>query len=314
MNKNYNNIEKIILSVDPLAKTDDPLADTAFKIALENYDDFFYELVLHTTGKEINNSIVSAVGSETSLVVKGKTMRFDHIRNTDKGFINLEGHKKSSTFTLKRHFSHWSMIFSSQLRAGNDYSIVTPVTVIVFYKNRGKRKPLIQKANAAGDLLDGEDIQYLNLISVNTAKWYKADNDSFKHYLALLHLGLDEEVLTENGVNITDASFQELRKKLMYCCAEHSMNIAKKKGDKEMSKMLSVYLTEKGIKIGEERGIEIGKVEGKKEGKVEGKINVYYEDMQLTPEEIAEKMSIPLERVTETIKTLQFNESLFSQG
>ena len=303
MNKN---IEKIISSIDPLTKVADPdptsvvadpLNDSAFKIALENYDDIFNKLVLYTTGKEVNDSIVNAVGSETSLIVKGKTMRFDHLRNTDIGYVNLEGHKKLSTFTIKRHFSHWSMIFSSQLQEGDDYKIVVPVTVIVFYKNRGKAKPLIQKANATGDLLDGVDTQYLNLISVNTAKWYEADNDDFKHYLALLHLGLDEEVLAKNGVDIADTSFQELRNKLMYCCAEHAMNKAKKKGDKDMSKMLSVYLTEKGMKKGMEKGME--------KGIEKGAISVYHKEMQLTPEEISQKMNIPLNKVVETIKNLQ---------
>ena len=56
-------------------------------------------------------------------------------------------------------------------------------------------------------------------------------------------------------------------------------------GDKNMKKMLATLLRE--------------------EGKEEAKIEVYYNEMQLTPEEISEKMSIPLNQVIETIKTLQ---------
>ena len=66
-----------------------------------------------------------------------------------------------------------------------------------------------------------------------------------------------------------------------------------------MKKMMATLLREEGIEIGIEKGIEIGTEIGA--------INVYYNEMQLTPEEIAKRMSIPLEHVNKTIKTLQFN-------
>ena len=318
MNKSQNNIEKIVSSVDPLlslddhpSHTNDPMNDSAFKIALDYYNIFFIELVQFTTGKEISNTVESAVGSESTLTVKGKTIRLDSLKNTDEGYFNVEGQIQGSKFTIKRQISYVTIIFASQLQEGDDYDVVTPVTVIVFYKDRGKSKPLIQKANLAGDLLDEEDTQYLNLISVNTAKWRAADNEKFKHYLALLHLGVDEEVLSENGIDITDTGFQELRQKLVQCCIEHAMNKAKKEGDVEMKKMLTTLLREEGIEIGTEKGIEIGTEKGIEIGTEKGieigTINIYYNEMQLTPEEIAERMSIPLERVAKTIKTLQFN-------
>ena len=43
----------------------------------------------------------------------------------------------------------------------------------------------------------------------------------------------------------------------------------------------------------------------KAEGIAEGRIKVYHEDLQLSPEEIADKTNIPLNKVVETIRTLQ---------
>ena len=130
----------------------------------------------------------------------------------------------------------------------------------------------------------------VSIISVNTAKWYEAANDKFKYYLALMHYGIDEEILSENGVDVGDANFQEIRNMLMHACAEHALDKAKDEGDEKMKKMMSVYLTERGI----EEGIKIGRAEGK--------IKVYHEELQLTPEEIATKMKIPVERVIETLQ------------
>ena len=243
---------------------------------------------MFTTGNEVSSSMISVVGSETVLVVKGKLIRIDHLRNTDIGYFNFEGQKNKSNFPIERQFFHWAAIFASQLQEGDEYKAVTPVSVIVFYKDRGKTRPLIQNAIATGDLLEGLDTQYLNLIAVNTSKWHDADNDKFKHYLALLHYGMDEDILTGAGVDIGDSGFQDLRNKLMYCCAQRTMDEANEKGDEEMEKMMALFLAEKG----------------KEEGILKGKINVYYEEMQLSPEEIAQKMSIPLERVIETINAL----------
>ena len=104
----------------------------------------------------------------------------------------------------------------------------------------------MQSAIATGDLLDGVDTDYLNLIAVNTAKWYEADDDKFKHYLALMHYGMDEEILSEAGIDVGDAGFQEIREMLMRCCVQRKIDEAKKEGDEEMEKMLSEYLIEKG--------------------------------------------------------------------
>ena len=281
---NKENINEILSAIDPLA-TVKPLNDTAFKLLLKYYDEIFNELTLYSTGKEAGTTIVNAIGSEACVYVGGKTSFFDHLRNTISGYIDFEGQNDRSKFPIQRHLFCWALIFVCQLKEGEDYIKVTPVTVIVFYKDRGKSKPLIQKANVTGDLFADEDTQYFNLIAVNTAKWFEADNQKFKHYLALLHLGLDEDVLSENGIDVTDTNFQQLRNKLMRCCAQYKLDIAKKEGDEEMKKMMAEYLRE--------------------EGRVEGIIKVYYDEMKLSFEEIAEKMNIPLNKVVETIATLQ---------
>ena len=83
----------------------------------------------------------------------------------------------------------------------------------------------------------------------------------------------------------------------MYCSAERALDDAKKGGDEEMEKMLSVYLAE----TGKAEGIEVGRAEG-----IEiGEIKVYHKELQLSPEEIAQKMNIPIERVIEIIKALK---------
>ena len=150
-------VEETLASVDLLN-------DKAFKIALDNFNIVFNELVMFTTGNKVSSSTLSAVGSETVLVVKGKAIRTDHLRNTDIGYYNVEGQNDQSKYPIQRQFFSWAAIFASQLQEGDDYKDVTPVTVIVFYKDRGKARPLIQKAVAEGDLLEGEDVQYFNLI------------------------------------------------------------------------------------------------------------------------------------------------------
>ena len=310
-----NKIESsVMLPVTKIISSVDPLNDTAFKLALRYYDDFYNDLVMFTTGKEAGSTTINAIGSETTLYAGGKTTLFDHIKNTIRGLINMEGQNDRYKFPIQRQIFHWAILFASQLKGGDSYKDVKPVTVIVFYKDRGKAKPLIQKACATGDLLDHEGTQYMNLIAVNTAKWFAAEDRKFKNYLALLHYGLDEEVLSENGIDINDKSFQEARDMMMHCCAQHAVNEAKEKGDKEMKKMMSVYFTEKGIEIGTEKGIEIGTEKGieigtekgieigTERGIEKGRINVYYEEMQLTPEEISKKMSVPLERVYKTLQ------------
>ena len=204
-----NNVIEILTSVDLLH-------DKAFKIALDNFDVVFNDLVMFSTGQEVASSMISAVGSEITLVVKGKTIRMDHLKNTDIGYFNFEGQNDQYKFTIQRQFFHWAAIFACQLQEGDQYEDVVPVAVVVFYKDRGNARPLIQKAIATGDLLDGEDTQYLSLISINTAKWQEAKDDKFKHYLALLHYGIDEDTLAKNGVDVGDSNFQELRK-MLYC-------------------------------------------------------------------------------------------------
>ena len=283
MNK-QNDIDKILSTIDPL-DTVHPLNDTAFKLALKYYDEIFNDLTLFTTGKEAGASTVNLIGSEACIYVGGKTAFFDHLRNTISGYFDFEGQNDRFKFPIQRHLFCWALIFVCQLKKGDDHIVVVPVTVIVFYKDRGKSKPLIQKATATGDLLADENTQYFNLIAVNTAKWYEADNQYFKHYLALLHLGIDEDVLSKNGIDVTDSSFQELRNKLMHCCIQHKMDIAKTEGDEDMKKMMAEYLRE--------------------EGRVEGIIKVYYEEMKLSFEEIAKRLNIPVNKVVETVTTLQ---------
>ena len=119
-----------------------------------------------------------------------------------------------------------------------------------------------------------------------------ADNQKFKHYLALLHLGVDKDVLSENGIDVTDSSFQELRNKFIRCCVQHTIDIAKKEGDEEMEKLMADYWIDEGIEIGIERGRE------------QGQIYAYHGEMKLSFEEISKKMNIPLNKVIETLKTL----------
>ena len=136
MSKN-NSIEEILTSVDLLN-------DKAFKIALDNFNEVFNDLVMFTTGQEVSSSMISAVGSEITLVVKGKSIRIDHLRNTDIGYYNFEGQNDQYKFSIKRQLFHWAAIFASQLQEGDEFEDVMPVAVVVFYKDRGKVKPLIQ--------------------------------------------------------------------------------------------------------------------------------------------------------------------------
>ena len=69
---------------------------------------------------------------------------------------------------------------------------------------------------------------------------------------------------------------------------------------------MTTILFEKGFDVGFEEGYKIGF----KRGFEEGEISVYCEEMHLSPEDIAKKMSIPVERVIETIKSLQLQENV----
>ena len=56
---------------------------------------------------------------------------------------------------------------------------------------------------------------------------------------------------------------------------------------------------------GKAEGEAKGKAEGIAEGIAKGRIKVYHEDLQLSPEEISDKINLPLNKVVEIIKTLQ---------
>lgn len=48
-----------------------------------------------------------------------------------------------------------------------------------------------------------------------------------------------------------------------------------------------------------------GRIEGKKEGRTEGKVSVYYNDMGLSPEQIAKKLNKPLDEILKIIEHLK---------
>lgn len=65
---------------------------------------------------------------------------------------------------------------------------------------------------------------------------------------------------------------------------------------------------EKGITIGEKRGEERGEKRGEKRGELKGKVSVYYNDMGLTPDEIAQKTGQSKDVILEVIKNLTKQE------
>ena len=60
-----------------------------------------------------------------------------------------------------------------------------------------------------------------------------------------------------------------------------------------------------GITQGRTEGIAQGRAEGISQGRTEGKIFVYYRDMELSAEQIAEKLNMPLEDVLKIIKSFK---------
>jgi hypothetical protein len=82
---------------------------------------------------------------------------------------------------------------------------------------------------------------------------------------------------------------------LLNICAGANFNLNKKEGQISMNKGLRLLREEDRM----EGKIE-GKIEGRIEGKIEGKIETYSE-FGLTPEQIAEKVDIPVEKVKEIL-------------
>ncbi len=59
---------------------------------------------------------------------------------------------------------------------------------------------------------------------------------------------------------------------------------------------------ERGMELGMERGIEQGIEQGIELGAIKGKVEIYYNELNFTPEEISKKLGISLANVQDFIK------------
>ena len=251
----------------------DPLDDRALKILLSD-DEQFVKLAEAFMEQKLDEDSIVDINGELTLSVKGRLIRLDALRDTNLGFINMEGQIESSSFPFKRHLFYGAFIYATGIQKSDSFHDLKPVVSIVVYKEKGEAE-LIDKAYLAGGLVKTEDdSKQLTLIAINTKKWREAPTEELRTYLSTFHHGIitEENKSDFNGVDINSTTFKSFQRAVRMACAQTKQQEYKEKGDDYMAKVYTSFLTDEERIAAEEKGELRGRLEGKIEGKLEGKM------------------------------------------
>lgn len=134
-------------------------------------------------------------------------------------------------------------------------------------------------------------------------KWFHSDFRYVADYFVQMRLNNDYKPNPDTIKHVNDTL------KLMSVLTgdsrfEDAIPELSKKGDVSMCDVLD-RVENKGREEGITQGRAEGITQGRTEGRTEGKIFVYYHDMELSAEQIAEKLNMPLEDVLKIIKSFK---------
>ena len=312
----YNTIMKNNFDYTPIIKElseINPLEDKAFQILLSDYK-IFSLIIKAITGDELSENHIYHFNQTILINVDNKEVRLDSIRRYIEGIYNIEGQNDARHFPFKRHLFYWSIICSNSLKTGQSYKELPKITSIVIYKDKGN-KPLKQYAQLEGNIFDEEsEKSLLTLISINSKRWKEAESPLLKEILAIIHNGVYTEETSHlfDGIDINSETFKSFNRAVRMSCARLRFEEYKKEGVNSMVQLYENFLSaeellEAELK-GEIKGILKGKMEGKIEGEIEGiikgKIEILFNDLGYTVSQIAERLGLDENRVTEVIKSL----------
>ena len=238
----------------------DPLEDRAFKILLSD-DTQFALLAEAFSGQKIDEDSIIDINGEIVMSVKGRAIRLDSLRDTNEGYLNMEGQIIATDFPFKRHVFHSAAIYVNGIQKGDSWHDLKPAISIVVYKDKGDAK-LIRIATLTGDLIESEDdSKQLRLIAINTKRWHDAKSDELKIYLSTLHYGIltDENKDNFTDVDVEDIAFKSFQNAVRIACAKTKQQEYKEKGDDFMATQYATFITEEEKQAAEKRGMELAR-------------------------------------------------------
>ena len=236
-----------------------PLDDRAFRILLSDNEEFkaLSEALLN---KKLDEDKIVSINGEIVFSVKGRLMRFDILRDTDMGFINIEGQMNATDFPFKRHVFHGAFAYANGIQKSESWDKLKPAISIVIYKDKGD-SAVVETATLLGSLIKSDDDKnQLQLMAVNSKKWRDVESEELRIYLSTLYNGImtDTNKINFAGVNTDTRIFEKFQRSVKLACALTKQQEYKEKGDDSMAAQYATFLSEEERLAAMEEGEKSG--------------------------------------------------------
>ena len=232
-----------------------PLDDRAFRILLSD-DEQFIVLAEALLGQKLDEDKIININGEIVLSVKGRLIRLDALRDTNIGYVNMEGQMDASDFPFKRHVFHGAFVYVNGIQKSGSWNELKPAISIVVYKDKGG-DAVIETASLSGSLVkSSNDKNQLQLMAVNSKQWKEAESEELRIYLSTLHNGImtDENKGSFVGVDTDADTFLMFQRAVRLACAKTKQQEYKEKGDDFMATQYATYLTDEERVAAKEEG------------------------------------------------------------
>jgi len=232
-----------------------PLDDRAFRILLSD-DEQFIVLAEALLGQKLDEDKIININGEIVLSVKGRLIRLDALRDTNIGYVNMEGQMDASDFPFKRHVFHGAFVYVNGIQKSGSWDELKPAISIVVYKDKGG-DAVIETASLSGSLVkSSNDKNQLQLMAVNSKQWKEAESEELRIYLSTLHNGImtDENKGSFVGVDTDADTFLMFQRAVRLACAKTKQQEYKEKGDDFMATQYATYLTDEERVAAKEEG------------------------------------------------------------
>ena len=237
-----------------------PLDDRAFKILLSD-DDQFIALSEAFLEEKLDQDKIININGEIVLSVKGRLIRLDALRDTNVGYINIEGQMDAMDFPFKRHVFHGAYVCINGIQESDSWDNLKPTISIVVYKDKGGNA-VIETAALAGNLIKSDDDKkQLQLVAVNSKQWRSVESKELRIYLSTLHNGILTEENKDSfiGVNIGTVAFKKFQRSVRVACALTKQQEYKEKGDDFMAIQYATFLSEEERVAEKAKGMTIAR-------------------------------------------------------
>jgi len=237
-----------------------PLDDRAFKILLSD-DEQFAVLLEAFLGKKLDEDKIININGEVVLSVKGRLIRLDALRDTDIGYVNMEGQMDATGFPFKRHVFHGAFVYVNGIQKSGSWGELKPAISIVVYKDKGS-DDAIETASLCGSLIKSDnDKKQLQLMAINSKQWRNVESEELRIYLSTLHNGImtDENKDSFAGVNVNSVAFKNFQRSVKMACALTKQQEYKEKGDDFMAIKYATFLSEEERVAAEVKGRSVAR-------------------------------------------------------